>query len=217
MTETSGLPVQSSPLQPVVPVDHAAASDIDLFAAAQAGDYGAFEAVVKRFHQRVYRLVYGLTKSVQDAEEVVQETFLNVFRGLPSFKNESAPGSWIYRIAVNAALMRLRSRKRKPLLSIEDKKPGLDSLDEAGVWPRSNWARRPDDGLLSKELVTHVADAIERLPEKYRLVLLLRDVEGQSNEEAAHALGLTLPTTKSRLHRARLFVRHELERYFARQ
>lgn len=204
--------------QPASPPSLAPVSDIALFAAARDGDYGAFEEIAERYHGKVYRLVIGMTKNHVDAEEVVQETFLNVFRNLASFKGESAPGSWIYRIAVNAALMRLRSQRRKPLLSLEDRAIGAGVDVDVPFWsPSSNWARQPDDRLLSKELGAHIEAAMDKLPEKYRLVLLLRDVEGHSNEDVAHALGLTLPTVKSRLHRARLFVRHELELYFAKK
>ena len=190
-------------------------SDLQLFAAAQGGDYAAFEAIVARYHERVYRLVHVMTKSDTDAEEVVQETFLSIFRNLSSFKGESAPGSWIYRVAVNTALMRLRTRRRKPLLSIEDQPPGFEGEEGGGgLWPSGDWARQPDDKLLSRELGVRIEAAIAKLPEKYRLVLLLRDVEGQSNDEVAQTLGLTVPTVKARLHRSRLFVRHELDLYF---
>ena len=194
------------------------ADDVQLMEHAAQGNYAAFEELARRYHERVYRLAFGMTKSSSDAEEVVQETFLNVFRHLGSFKRESAPGSWIYRIAVNAALMRLRTRRRKPLLSLDD--PGTPN-GNAGAhepfWSASGWARQPDDALISSELGAQVEEAMDKLPEKYRLVLLLRDVEGHSNEDVAHSLGLTVPTVKSRLHRARLFMRQELELYFQRK
>ncbi len=189
-------------------------SDLELFAAAKAGDYGAFEAIVQRYSDRVYRLAHGMMKSSAEAEEVVQDTFLNVFKSLDSFRADSAPGSWIYRIAANAALMRLRSKRRKPLLSIEEVPPGFENGDLKALWPVGEWTRQPEEKLLDQELRRHLEEAIGRLPEKYRLVLLLRDVEGLDNGEVAEALGLTLPTVKARLHRSRLFVRNELDRYF---
>ncbi|HET6343918.1 MAG TPA: sigma-70 family RNA polymerase sigma factor [Myxococcota bacterium] len=192
-------------------------SDAALFAAAQTGDFGAFEAVVGKYHERVYRLALGMMHNGTDAEEVVQETFLNVFRALGSFKNESSPGTWIYRVAVNVALMRLRQKKRKPLLSIEDQEANVSLPGASPLWAVGEWARQPEERLLSKELAERIEGAIDRLPEKYKLVLLLRDVEGQSNEEVAHTLGLTVPTVKSRLHRSRLFVRQALETYFKRK
>lgn len=189
-------------------------SDHSLFAAAQGGDFNAFEQVVERYHERVYRLAMGMIHSPSDAEEVVQETFLSMFRNLHTLKNETAPSSWIYRIAVNAALMRLRQRRRKPLLSIEDQPP---PTVDVSLWPSSTWAQQPDAQLLSKEVQGRIEEAISRLPDKYRLVLLLRDVEGRNNEEVADALGLTVPTVKSRLHRARLLVREVLQTYFQKR
>ena len=189
-------------------------TDLELMEAAQAGDYPAFEELVRRYHDRVFRLAFGMTKSVHDAEEVVQDTFLNAFRSLASFRRDSAPGSWIFRIAANSALMRLRTKRRKPFLSIEEVPASADDRRKRAMWPTSEWSRQPDEKLLSRELAHHLEDAIERLPEKYRLVLMLRDVEGLNNEQVADALGLTLPTVKARLHRSRLFIRDELDRYF---
>lgn len=188
-------------------------TDRDLFSAAKSGDYQAFEEIVRRYHDKVYRLAFGMMKSDAEAEEVVQDTFLNVFRHLDSFRADAAPGSWLYRIAANSALMRLRTKRRKPLLSIEDMPPGVDG-DARSIWPMGLWGETPDDKLLTKELLARIQDAIARLPEKYRLVLLMRDVEGLDNAEVADTLGLTLPTVKARLHRSRLFVRDEIERYF---
>lgn len=191
-------------------------TDRDLFSAAKSGDYQAFEEIVRRYHDRVYRLAYGMMKNEAEASDVVQDTFLNVFRHLDSFRADAAPGSWIYRIAANSALMRLRTKRRKPLLSIEDAPAGTDG-DTRSIWPVGEWTQAPDDKLLTKELMARIEDAISRLPEKYRLVLLMRDVEGMDNAEVADTLGLTLPTVKARLHRSRLFVRDEIERYFKDQ
>ena len=139
---------------------------------------------------------------------------LNAFKSLASFRHDSAPGSWIFRIAANSALMRLRTKRRKPFLSIEDVPQADTDKRKRAMWPVGDWSRQPEEKLLSRELASHLEDAIERLPEKYRLVLLLRDVEGLNNEQVADALGLTLPTVKARLHRSRLFIRDELDRYF---
>lgn len=192
-----------------------ARSDLELFLAAQKGDYPAFEEIVHRYHDRVFRLAYGMTKSESDAEEVVQDTFLNVFRSLPSFRAAASPGTWIYRVAANSALMRLRTKRRKPLLSLEDV-PAADRSEDItrSLTPPGDWSRQPDEKLLTRELGDLIDRAVDALPEKYRLVLLLRDVEGLSNEEVAATLGLTIPTVKSRLHRSRMCVRERLEEYF---
>jgi RNA polymerase sigma-70 factor (ECF subfamily) len=189
-------------------------TDLELIEGAKSGNYHAFEELVRRYHDRVFRLAYGMTKSDSEAEEVVQDTFLSLFRSLTAFRGASAPSSWIFRIAANSALMRLRTKRRKPLLSIDDLPLGPDDKRRKALWAAGEWSRQPDEKLLSSELARHIEDAIERLPEKYRLVLLLRDIEGLNNEEVAEALGLTLPTVKARLHRSRLFVRDELDRYF---
>lgn len=188
--------------------------DLDLVNAARSGDYSAFEQLVHRFRDRVYRLARGMTANEAEAEEVVQETFLAVFRKLESFRGESSVSSWIYRVAANNALMRLRRQRRKPHLSIEDTRPDFTTDGTEYIDAPGEWARQPDEQLLDRELGAHIESAIGELPEKYRLVLLLRDVEGLSNEAVADTLGLTVPTVKSRLHRSRLFVRDRLETYF---
>lgn len=193
-------------------------SDSELFERAQNGDTEAFERIVARFRDRVYRLAYGMMKNETDAEEVVQDAFLNLFRSLPTFRADSSPGTWIYRVAANSALMRLRTKRRKPLVSLDDLPQGqrARTLGES-IAPPGAWARDPGDKLLNDELGKHVFDAIEGLPEKYRLVLLLRDVEGLSNEEVAESLGLTIPTVKSRLHRSRLYVRDKVDAYLKKK
>lgn len=190
-------------------------SDRDLIETAQVGGkkgFAAFETLVARYRDRIYRLALGMTKSPSEAEEVVQEAFLNVYRNLDGFRGESTPSTWIYRITTNAALMRLRSKRRKPLLSIEDLEP--PQKPRGSIWPAGIWSRKPDEALLDQELRQQIERAINQLPEKYGIVLLLRDVEGLSNTEVAEMVGLTVPTVKARLHRARLVVRGEIERYF---
>ncbi len=192
-------------------------SDLDLVDAARRGDYAAFERLVSRFRDRIFRLARGMTSNDDEAEEVVQDTFLAVFRKLGTFRGESSVSSWIYRVAANNALMRLRRQRRKPHLSIEDARPDFTEDGTEFVDSPGDWARQPDEKLLDRELGVRIESAIAELPEKYRMVLLLRDVEGLSNEQVADTLGVTVPTVKSRLHRSRLFVRDELETYFRRK
>lgn len=189
------------------------ATDEALVAALQSGNYEAFEILVRRYQDKVFRLAYDFTRNPSDAEEIAQETFLSVFTHLGSFRFQSTPASWIYRITANHALMRLRARRRRPELSIEDRPTSWK--DEGRVWvvPPGDWGQAPDEHLLTAELREHLAAAIEKLPESYRVVLLMRDVEGLSNEEVAATLGTTVATIKNRLHRSRLFVREELDRY----
>jgi RNA polymerase sigma-70 factor (ECF subfamily) len=192
-------------------------TDLELLDGARRGDYAAFEELVRRFRDRVYRLARGMTANDAEAEEVVQDTFLSVFKGLDSYRGDAAVAGWIFRVAANAALMRLRRQRRRPLLSLEDTRPDFSEDGTRHVNPPGDWAKQPDEKLISRELGERIEAAIAELPEKYRLVMLLRDVEGLSAEEVADTLGITIPTVKSRLHRSRLFVRDALEDYFRRR
>lgn len=191
--------------------------DSVLLAAARGGDFDAFEEIVLRYRDRVFRLACGMLHDEAEAEEVVQDTFLNVFRALSTFRGEATVSTWIYRVATNSSLMRLRVRRRKPLLSIEESTGKSSGIGARSLLPSGDWARSPDERLLSRELGRHIESAIASLPDKYRMVILLHDVEGLSNEEVAETLGLTVPTVKSRLHRSRLTVRDRLETYFGRK
>lgn len=198
--------------------DQAATADLDLFHAAKRGNYDAFEQIVRRHHDRVYRLAFGMMKNQSEAEEVVQETFLNAWKSIDSFRADSTPATWIYRIAANAALTRLRSKRRNPTLAFDEVPNGASLSGEVELLGTPTaWSRQPDEKLLTSELGGIIDAAVDLLPEKYRLVLLLRDVEGLSNEEVAHTMGLTIPTVKSRLHRSRMFVRERIEDYFRKQ
>jgi RNA polymerase sigma-70 factor (ECF subfamily) len=190
-------------------------SDLELITQAQSGGeagFAAFEALVARYRERLYRLAFGMTKDANEAEEVVQDAFLSIYKNLDAFRGESTPSTWLYRVATNAALMRLRTKRRKPLPSLED----LDPIEapQTSIWPGGRWSLPPEELALKDELRQHLEQAIQELPEKYGIVLLLRDVEGLSTSEVAETVGLTVPTVKARLHRARLFVRQKLERYF---
>ena len=185
--------------------------DQDLVEQLKAGVESAFEALLDRYQGRVYRLVLSITKSADDAEEVLQDIFLSVYRKIASFDGRSALGTWLYRIAVNAALMKLRGRG--PVHdSIE---AHLPQFTEDGRHPRMivDWSQGAEDQLLQKERVQLVRQAIEALPPDYRAVVVLRDLEGLSNEEVAEVVGISLLAVKARLHRARLALRGILEQY----
>lgn len=190
--------------------DEESTTDERLAEAAAAGDYAAFEQIVRRYSDRVYRLAWSFVKSDHEAEDVAQETFLNVYRALPRFEGKSKLGSWIYRITVNAALMRLRRRRRRPETSLEDTTPEGTPVAESPLLADRTTAH---DALARSELGQRIRDAVDELEEKYRVVFLMRDVEGLSIQETAEALGISVPAVKSRLHRARLFLRASLERY----
>jgi RNA polymerase sigma-70 factor (ECF subfamily) len=191
--------------------------DMDLVLKAQAGDYESFEQLVSRHSAKTYALALGMLRNNSDAEEVVQDTFLNVFQRLNTFRGDSAFTSWLYRIAANNALMRLRKRKREPVDSIETMLPTFHEDGNHTHMP-GTWAARSADKLVDdKELAKILEDALAKLPAQYRVVLLMRDVDGLSNEEISDVMGLSIPAVKSRLHRARLAVREELDRRYTRK
>jgi len=170
----------------------------------------AAERLVTRYGDRAYRLASGITGNGQDAEEVVQDAFWTVVRKIDTFRGESAFGSWLYRIVANAAYQKLRGRQsRRRELSLDEVLPFFDE-DGRHVAPMADWSPRVDDPSVQAELRMALTSAIDELPAAYRTVLVLRDVEGRSNLEIAEALGLSLPVVKTRVHRARLFLRKRL-------
>lgn len=186
------------------------AHDRELVARTLAGDRAAFEALVRRHERRVYRVAMALLGRPEDAEEALQECFLQAYRHLEQFRGEARFSTWLVRIAVNAALQRRRER---------DGAVSLDELLEAGDFvPERLSPRHPSPEQLygRQELRRLVETAVAALPEPYRAVLVLRDLEGLSAEDTAAALGLTVPAVKSRLHRARLVLREYLAAHLER-
>lgn len=183
--------------------------DQKLVAALQRGEPGAAEALVDRYGGWIYRVARRLLDDPRDVEEVTQDVLLTAVRKVQTFKGEAAFSSWLYRIAANAAYQRLRARRTRAEVSLE---PFLPVFDDEGryVEPVRDWSSRLDDPAVAGELREAIARSVGQLPEEYRVVALLRDVEGLSNEEVAATLGLTVAAVKSRLHRARLFLRQEL-------
>lgn len=195
-------------------------TDAELVQRANDGDRLAFTTLVRRHQRQLYRLALRMLGNDAEAEEVLQETFLHAYRKLPEFRGESAFNSWVYRIAANACLMRLRRRRRSPE-TLAAEAPTLDlpgpqfSPDGSYVNPlRSDWSLRADDAMHAQQVGTAIRNAVANLSEEYRAVFLLKDVDGLSNEEIADALELTVPAVKSRLHRARLALREALQDHF---
>ena len=196
----------------------AAAADKALVVRAQQGDGAAFAQLVERHQRQLFRLALRMTGSEADAQEVLQEAFLNAYQKLPLFRGEAQFSSWLYRIAANSALMRLRRKRRAPD-TVPDEPIELASprFTENGGFeapPRSDWSQRADEKMQSRELGSAIDKAVAELPEDYRTVFLLKDVDGLSNEEIANALELSVPAVKSRLHRARLALREKLGEFF---
>ena len=192
-------------------------TDSQLIKSSKAGNIAAMEDLVSRYEDRVYNLAYRMVGNREDAEDVLQDTFLSVIRSIDKFEEKSSFSTWLYRIASNAALTKLRKRSRK------EKSEG-EFLDEVySVQERAHdqsrgmidWSVSPVDRLLNEEARGVMQEAIQELPEAYRVVFVLRDVEGLPAARVAEILDLTVPAVKSRLHRARLFLRNRLSEYFA--
>ncbi len=183
--------------------------DGDLLQALRRREPMAAEHLVTRYGERAYRLASRITGNGLDAEEVVQDAFWTVVRKIDTFRGESAFGSWLYRIVANAAYQRLRRRPSRREISWDEVLP---LFDESGrpLAPAVDWSPRVEDPSLQVELRTALSAAIDELPAGYRTVLVLRDVEGRSNGEIADVLGLNTAVVKTRVHRARLFLRKRL-------
>jgi RNA polymerase sigma-70 factor (ECF subfamily) len=194
-------------------------ADLTLVHLLDAGDAAGLEALMARYASRVYRLAYGITRNLADAEEVVQDVFLTVFRKIGEFERRSSLGTWIYRIATNMALNKRRGKRLEVEVSLEEHLPTfLEDGHRQGdrTFLLADWSQNPEEELLSGEARAVVNRAIEALPAQYRAVLILRDVEELSNEEAAEVLGESVASVKSRLHRARMALREQLTRALAR-
>ena len=182
--------------------------------AARGGDIGSFEKLVKRYDRKVFRIAQHITQNREDAEDVVQDAFLKAYQNLGQFQGQSKFYTWLVRIAVNEALMRLRRRRPERMISLdEDVKTEEDSM------PRevADWSPNPEQQYSQGELKEILGKTIQGLPAGFRMVFVLRDVEGLSTEETAAALELSVPAVKSRLLRARLQLRERLNKYFKRR
>lgn len=186
---------------------------IELF--TSSNDENAFEEIINRYCDKIYKLAFRITRDHHSAEEVLQEVFLTLLKKIGTFRGESKFSSWLYRVTANAAYMHLRAEKKyESDVSLEDYVPYDENGTLKGRIKVKDWSDRPDKALLSKEAMEIIEKAVDELPEPYRVVVHLRDIEGLSNEEVSVLLGLSVPALKSRLHRARLFLRDKLSDYF---
>lgn len=184
--------------------------EASLVAAARAGDLSAFESLVNRYERKIFRLAMNITQSREDAEDVMQEAFLKSYQHLGEFQGNSRFYTWLVRIAVNQALMKLR-RRRPNELSLDD---SIETEDD--ILPREveDWGPSPEDRYEQTELGKILSTVIGELDPSFRIVFQLRDIEELSTEETAELLGLSVPAVKSRLLRSRLKLRQKLNRYF---
>jgi RNA polymerase sigma-70 factor (ECF subfamily) len=178
------------------------------------GDARAFSELVKRYESKVFRLAQHVTQNREDAEDVLQETFLKAYEHLDQFRGDSKFYTWIVRIAVNQALMKLRRRKTDKAVSIDET---IDTGEDNIVREIAAWDENPEQKFSREEVGGILDKAVESLEPIYRSVFVLRDIEDLSTEETAEALDLSVPAVKSRLLRARLQLREKLTRYFKRK
>lgn len=185
-------------------------SDIELVAGLQQGDASAFSELLTRYTEKVNHLALRITRNQEDAEEILQDVFVTVFKKVDRFEGKSAFSSWLYRITVNTAFMKLRKRKQSQAVS----------LDEVGEAANENFSGKRSDtsdvNFISSrhELRAQLDAAIEKLPDEYKAIFILRDVDGLSNQEVGEILNLSVPAVKSRLHRSRLMLRKKLQRFY---
>ncbi len=195
-------------------MDETVSQELALVQAAKAGEISAFEELVKRYDRNVFRIAQHITQNREDAEDVVQDAFLKAYENLEQFQGQSKFYTWLVRIAVNEALMKLRRRRPERTVSLDQ-----EVVTEEDSIPRevADWSPNPEQLYTQSELRDILTKTIQGLPASFRTVFVLRDVEGLSTEETAEALDLSIPAVKSRLLRARLQLRERLNRFFKRR
>ena len=185
-----------------------------LVARAKAGDMEAFSELVRHYERRVFRMAKQITQNDDDAEDVLQETFLKAYTHLDDFQGNSKFYTWLVRIAVNEALMKLRKRRSDRTVPLDEP---IDTGEDEMVREIAVWDEDPEQSYSREELAELLSQAVESLKPAYRTVFVLRDIEELSIEETAEALGLSISAVKSRLLRARLQLREKLTRQFKRK
>jgi RNA polymerase sigma-70 factor (ECF subfamily) len=183
-----------------------------LVAAAKSGDISAFETLVSRYEHKIFRLTQNITQNREDAEDAMQEAFLKAYEHLGEFQGNSRFYTWLVRIAVNQALMKLRKRRPNQVSLDEEVDTGEDMVTREV----EDWGPSPEERYEQTELSQILSTVVGELEPGFRIVFQLRDIEELSTEETAEALGLSVPAVKSRLLRARLKLRQKLNRYFRR-
>ena len=194
--------------------DVAFASEAELVEGLQAGDSTAYRRFVDSNSANVYNLALKLLGDEQEAEDVLQETFLSAFRAIDRFEGRSKLSTWLYRITYNASLMHLRKRERMTTFSLDRPFGDEETAEESSARHLVDWSTVPDDQLLTAEARQEMDRAIAGLPESLRATFVLRDIQGLSGAETAKILGITVQAVKNRLHRARLKLRSRLASYF---
>jgi RNA polymerase sigma-70 factor (ECF subfamily) len=207
--------MSASPIIPASPSGPPLANDEgQLVTRARAGDAQAFTELVNRYERKIYRLAKHITQNDEDAEDVLQDAFLKAYEHLDTFQGNSKFYTWIVRIAVNEALMRLRKRKSDRTVPLDEP---IDTGEETVTREIAVWEDNPEQQYSREEMHDILDQAVESLKPDFRTVFALRDIEELSTEETAEALGISIPAVKSRLLRARLALRERLTRQFKRK
>ena len=198
----------------LTPGTQAPFNEAELVAQAKAGDAAAFTSLVNQYERKIYRLAKHITNNDEDAEDVLQDTFLKAYEHLDGFQGNSKFYTWIVRIAVNESLMKLRKRKGDRTVPLDEP---VDTGEEMVAREIAVWEDNPEERYSREEMQDILDRAVETLKPDFRTVFILRDIEELSTEETAEALGISVPAVKSRLLRARLALREKLTRQFKRK
>jgi RNA polymerase sigma-70 factor, ECF subfamily len=187
-------------------------AEMDLIASAKTGDVDSFNKLIAKYSQSLYNFSFKICRDEEKSKETMQNTLISIYKSLKSFDGKSKFSTWLYKVVTNNCLMMARTDKSKKLVSIDDDEFKVSLLDKdvIGIY------ETPAQKMLNAELKDKLDKAIKELPLKYRLVFLLRDVEELSIGETAKTLNLSVPVVKSRLHRARIFLKNQLEEYYGR-
>jgi RNA polymerase sigma-70 factor, ECF subfamily len=186
-------------------------ADAALVRRLQSGDRAAFREIVARHQARLFRVALRFTRDETLAQDALQDAFLQVFRKIDQFESQSALSTWLHRVTVNAALMRLRVQRRHHEAPLDETSPRYTDGGEIAE-PVDDWSPAVDDRVVQRELALHAAKAVDALPEAYRSIFILRELEDLSTEEVAGIFDLSISAVKTRLHRARLSLRKTLAR-----
>lgn len=171
----------------------------------------SFAEVIRRYETKVHNLSMRLTRNAEDAEEVLQDVFITVYKKIASFEGKAKFSSWLYRITVNCAFMKLRKNKQDRTVSMEDMLPTLENQENNNP---AGFGGRSDALTMNNQIREALEGAIGKLPEDYRAVFVLRDVDGLSNKEVGDILNLSIPAVKSRLHRSRIMLKKRLKKFY---
>jgi len=175
-----------------------------------AGDNSSFEELLNNYASKIYAMALRLTKNPEDAEEVLQDVFVAVYRKIEGFQGKSSFSSWLYRVTVNASFMKLRKNRQDKSVKFDD----LGVKGQEALMPRTTSSQDVDSLTYRHEMRDRLEEAVNTLPDEYRPVFTLRDVDGLTTQEVANVLQLTVPAVKSRLHRSRLLLRRRLKDYY---